>query len=126
MKKILFQIVFLIFFQKKTCFSKVFFQKNFFFQQVFFFQKQFFLFLMHNSFFFKKAIFKIFVFKHIFFSNKSFFQKKKKVFKQKSFLLIKISEGFCLTLVKNRQNREHRKKSGYRKKLSSDWQEEEH
>ena len=35
-------------------------------------------------------------------------------------------KAFHLTFVKkNRQNRQHRKRSGYRKKTSSDWQEKD-
>ena len=84
--------------------SKNFFQKNFFKE---FFQKNFFL--------------------NIYFSlqTKAFNQKKKTCFKQKSFTL-NIIEAFRRTLVKkNCQNRERRKRSGYRKKPSSDWLEKD-
>ena len=64
------------------------------------------------------------------FLNKSFLQKTKTFIKQKSFILIKMLVSFKLffhmTLVKkNCQNRDRRKRSGYRKMSSSDWREKD-
>ena len=54
--------------------------------------------------------------------KKSFFQTKKFYFDEN----VNIFEAFHLTLVmKNCQIREHRKRSGYSKKSSSDWQEKD-
>ena len=119
-------------------------RKNFLFQKKFknFFVKKFFskkklFFFKKKSFFFKKHFFlqkNVFLSKKVFFlsndslfSNKNFFEKKtfsnKKVFFEKN---VNIFEAFHLMFVKkNRQNRERRKRSGNRKKPSSDWLEKD-
>ena len=94
-----------VFFQKKRIFSK----KHFFYKKTFFFKK---------FFFFQMTVF---------FQIKTF--SKKKLFPTKKFYFIKnvvIFKAFHQLFVKkNRQNRERRKRNGYRKKPSSDWLEKD-
>ena len=85
------------------------------------------IFFSKKQFFFKKSSFSIF------FSSKTYFYFQIKVLPNESFsnekvlLCLKCNylRSFSSDTSQDRQNREHRKRSGYRKKPSSDWLEKD-